>query len=66
MPPAAVALHERIEAAQAGAVMLARGGADRAAVRAAISEAEQLGQMMTELVTRGVAHRCPLTLTEIS
>lgn len=66
MPPEALALHERIQAAQAGAVMLARGGADRATVGRAIAEAEQLGLMMTDLVKRGVAHRCPLTLTEVS
>lgn len=66
MPPAALELHQRIQNAQAGAAMLLRGGADPATVGRAVSEAEQLGQMMTELVTRGIAHRCQLTLTEVS
>lgn len=66
MPPAALELHGRITAAQAGVSLLMRGGADPATVQRAVSEAEQLGQMMTELVLRGVAHKCQLTLTEIS
>lgn len=66
MPPEALALHQRIQAAQAGAVMLMRGGADRETIARAVSEADQLGLMMTELVERGIAHRCRLMLTEIS
>lgn len=66
MPPEALALHERIQAAQAGAALLIRGHADPQAIQRAISEAEQLGQMMTELFTRGVIHQCRLTVTEVS
>lgn len=66
MPPAAVELHQRITAAQAGAAMLMRGGAPQDVVQRAVSEAEQLGQAMTELVLRGVAHRCQLAVTEVS
>lgn len=66
MPPEALALHERVQAAQAGAAILIRARAGRDLIDRAVSEAEQLGQMMNELVARGIAHRCRLTLTEIS
>jgi hypothetical protein len=66
MPPAALELHERIQRAQGHAATLAMLGADPAAVAAAVAQAEGLGAMMTDLVTRGIAHRCPLTLTEVS
>jgi hypothetical protein len=66
MPPAALELHGRIQAAQAGVTLLMRGGADPGVIQRAVSEADQLGHMMTELVLRGIAHRCQLTLTEVS
>jgi hypothetical protein len=66
MPPAALELHERITAAQGDTAILSMAGADPARIRAAVAKAEQLGAAMTELVTRGVAHRCPLILTEVS
>jgi hypothetical protein len=66
MPPEALELHERIRAAQGRAATLAMLGAEPAAVAAAVGVAEQLGAMMTDLVIRGIAHRCPLTLTEVS
>jgi hypothetical protein len=66
MPPAALELHQRITAAQAGVVILMRGGAPHDVVQRAVSQAEQLGQQMTELVLRGIAHRCQLTVTEVS
>ena len=43
-----------------------RGGADEQTLQRAVSQAEQLGQQMTELVLRGIAHRCKLTVTEVS
>jgi len=66
MPPEALDLHERITAAQARVAALMQAGANYEAVRAAASRADDLGQAMTELVTRGIAHRCQLTLTEVS
>jgi hypothetical protein len=66
MPPAALELHQRIQAAQAGVTLLMRGRAPREVVQRAVSEADQLGEMMNELVVRGIAHRCQLTLTEVS
>jgi hypothetical protein len=66
MPPAALELHERIKHAQGRAAVLSMLGAPAEQVSAAITAAEGLGAMMTDLVVRGVAHRCPLTLTEVS
>ena len=66
MPPAALELHQRITTAQAGAALLVQIGAPPGAIAQAVAEADQLGLMMTELVTRGVAHRCQLTVTEVS
>jgi hypothetical protein len=66
MPPQALALHEQVSSAQAAVGRLMLGRADPLAIRAAIAQVEDLGRMMNELVERGVAHKCPLTLTEIS
>lgn len=66
MPPQALALHEEIQRAGGRVSALYRAGADPALIQAAISRYDDLGAMMTELVLRGIAHKCPLTLTEIS
>lgn len=66
MPPQALELHQRINGAQAGVQLLMRGGAPREVVAAAVAEVDSLSAMMTELVLRGVAHKCRLTLTEVS
>jgi hypothetical protein len=66
MPPQARALHELIQAAQGLAAGYARQGAPAEIVRAAVARADDLGLQMTELVLRGVCHRCQLTLTEVS
>lgn len=66
MPPVALELHQRIQGAQAGVTRLMRGGAPREVVARAVAEVDGLSDMMTELVRRGVAHRCQLTLTEVS
>jgi hypothetical protein len=66
MPPEALELHERIKRAQGRVALLVAIGAPPAEVSAAVSAAEGLGLMMTDLVIRGIAHRCPLHLTEVS
>lgn len=66
MPPEALDLHERVNAATARVARLMAGPPAPDAIRAAIARVEDLGRMMSELVERGVAHRCPLTVTEVS
>jgi len=66
MPPAARELHEAIQRAQAAVVALQWAGADRDTLRAGISRAENLSAEMTDLYLRGIIHKCPLTLTEVS
>jgi len=66
MPPAALELHQRINAAQAGVTLLMRRGAPREVVAAGVAEVDGLSAMMTELVLRGIAHKCRLTLAEVS
>jgi hypothetical protein len=66
MPPEARALHQLIQDAQALAAGYAAQGAPREIVRAAVDRADDLGLQMNELVVRGIAHRCRLTLTEVS
>lgn len=66
MPPQALVLHEEIQRAAGRVSALIRAGADPLTVGIAIARHEDLGRAMTELVTRGIAHKCPLKLTEIS
>jgi len=66
MPPAALELHEAIGRARTTVLLLNEGGAPRDRVLAAISREEDLSAAMTDLYLRGIIHRCPLTLTEIS
>ncbi len=66
MPPAALELHQRINGAQAVVTALMRRGASREVVAQAVAEVDGLSAMMTELVLRGIAHKCQLTLTEVS
>jgi hypothetical protein len=66
MPVEARALHELIQAAQGLAAGYARQGAPAEIVRAAVAKADDLSLQMNELVLRGIAHRCQLTLTEVS
>lgn len=66
MPPEALELHEAITRAQGHVAALVAMGAGPEYVRAAVARAEALGAAMTDLVVRGIAHRCHLTLTEVS
>lgn len=66
MPPEARALHQLIQDAQSLAAGYAAQGAPAEIVRAAVDRADDFGLQMTELVLRGIAHRCQLTLTEVS
>lgn len=72
MPPAARELFEAVTRAQGTVVNLIATGGAPAAVQAALSRAERLGEDMNVLVLRGQAgdltcpHNCPLTVTEVS
>lgn len=66
MPPEALALFEDIKRTQGNVIALHARGAERPVILAAITRAEELGQMMNDLVIRGIAHRCPLIVSEIS
>jgi len=66
MPPEARALYEDVQRAQARVVALHLGAADPAVIRAAVTHAEDRAVMLTDLYHRGIIHRCPLTLTEVS
>ena len=66
MPPEALELYQACNRAQAEVVALHMRGADEALIKQGISKANDLGLAMTELVLRGVCHRCRLTLTEVS
>lgn len=66
MPPEALELYDACRRAQADVVALHLRGADEALIRRGIDKANDLGLQMTDLVLRGIAHRCRLTLTEVS
>ena len=66
MPPAALALHEDIQRAQGRVYALYQAGADPAILQAAVTRHEDLSAAMTDLYVRGIIHRCPLILTEVS
>lgn len=64
-PPVARELAEAMEARQADAYRAQAAGLFTAAARLA-DALEELRAQMTELTERGVVHRCPLTLVEVS
>lgn len=67
MPPEARELHEAIGRARTDVLRLTgMPGISRDYLLAAIGRENDLSTAMTELYLRGIIHRCPLTLTEIS
>jgi hypothetical protein len=66
MPPGARELWEDIQRAQAAVVALHLKGAPASQIKAGVDRAENLSLEMTGMYLRGLIHRCPLTLTEVS
>jgi len=66
MPPAARAVYEDVQRAQARVVALHVAGVIGQPVRDAVSRAEGLALELTMMYQQGLIHRCPLTLTEVS
>lgn len=66
MPPQALGLFEDIKRAQGAFADAYMAGLDRSILGPLEARANQLCEAMNELVTRGICHRCPVTLHERS